>query len=83
LNSNEFLEESTATSSSVMLSGARRVKEMPGLDIGDYSTDSPNSDRGHDEPHFQLRPKWAGDLSERDMLAELRSRKELGKGAYA
>jgi len=36
-----------------------------------------------DEPHFQLRPKWAGDLSERDMLAELRSRKELGKGAYA
>jgi hypothetical protein len=40
-DSNEFLEESTATSSSVMLSGARRVKEMPGLDIGEYSTDSP------------------------------------------
>ena len=36
-----------------------------------------------DEPHFQLRPKWAGDLSERDMLAELRSRKESGEGAYA
>ena len=36
-----------------------------------------------DEPHFQLRPKWAGDLSERDMLAELRLRKESGKGAYA
>lgn len=36
-----------------------------------------------DEPHFQLRPKWAGDLSERDMLAELRSRKESGKAAYA
>ena len=36
-----------------------------------------------DEPHFQLRPKWAGDLSEGDMLAELRSRKESGKGAYA
>jgi len=36
-----------------------------------------------DEPHFQLRPKWAGDLSERDMLAELRSRKESGIGAYA
>jgi peptidoglycan LD-endopeptidase CwlK len=35
-----------------------------------------------DEPHFQLRPKWAGDLSERDMLAELRSRKESGKAAY-
>ena len=36
-----------------------------------------------DEPHFQLRPKWAGDLNERDMLAELRSRKESGKAAYA
>lgn len=36
-----------------------------------------------DEPHFQLRPKWAGDLSERDMLAELRLRKESGTGAYA
>jgi peptidoglycan L-alanyl-D-glutamate endopeptidase CwlK len=36
-----------------------------------------------DEPHFQLRPKWAGDLSERDMLAELRSRKGSGKAAYA
>lgn len=36
-----------------------------------------------DEPHFQLRPKWAEDESEKDMLAELRSRKESGKGAYA
>jgi peptidoglycan L-alanyl-D-glutamate endopeptidase CwlK len=36
-----------------------------------------------DEPHFQLRPKWAGDLSEGDMLAKLRLRKESGKGAYA
>ena len=36
-----------------------------------------------DEPHFQLRPNWAGDLSEGDMLAGLRSRKESGKGAYA
>jgi peptidoglycan L-alanyl-D-glutamate endopeptidase CwlK len=36
-----------------------------------------------DEPHFQLRPRWAGDLSEGDMLAELRSRKESSKGAYA
>jgi hypothetical protein len=35
-----------------------------------------------DEPHFQLRPKWAADLSERDMLAELRSRKDSGEGAY-
>src|SRR5204863_1712796 len=45
LNSNEALDESTATSSSVMLSGARRVKEAPdGLDIWDYSTDPGNSD---------------------------------------
>ena len=36
-----------------------------------------------DEPHFQLRPEWAGDLSEGDMLAQLRSRKESGIGAYA
>ena len=35
-----------------------------------------------DEPHFQLRPKWASDLSEKDMLAELRSRKDSGEGAY-
>jgi peptidoglycan LD-endopeptidase CwlK len=36
-----------------------------------------------DEPHFQLRPKWGGDMKERDMLAELRTRKDSGKGAYA
>ena len=36
-----------------------------------------------DEPHFQLRPKWAGDMKERVMLAELRTRKDSGKGAYA
>jgi peptidoglycan LD-endopeptidase CwlK len=35
-----------------------------------------------DEPPFQLRPGWAADLSERDMLAELRSRKDSGKEAY-
>ena len=27
-----------------------------------------------DEPHFQLRPAWAREMSERDMLAELRHR---------
>ena len=27
-----------------------------------------------DEPHFQLRPKWATELSERQMLVELRKR---------
>jgi peptidoglycan L-alanyl-D-glutamate endopeptidase CwlK len=35
-----------------------------------------------DEPHFQLRPNWASDFSERDMLAELRSRKDSGEGVY-
>ena len=36
-----------------------------------------------DEPHFQLRPSWASDLSEKDMLAELRDRKDEGKAVYA
>jgi peptidoglycan L-alanyl-D-glutamate endopeptidase CwlK len=32
-----------------------------------------------DEPHFELRPKWAENLSESNMLAELRRRKEVGQ----
>jgi len=36
-----------------------------------------------DDPRFQLRPKWAGDMRESVMLAELRTRKDSGKGAYA
>ena len=32
-----------------------------------------------DEPHFQLRPKWAGDMKERDMLAELWYAQGLGQ----
>ena len=36
-----------------------------------------------DEPHFQLRPEWAANQSESDMLAELRSRKQTGRGYYA
>jgi peptidoglycan LD-endopeptidase CwlK len=36
-----------------------------------------------DEPHFQLRPGWALNGSERDMLAELRARQASGKGFYA
>ena len=40
LNSNEALHESTATNSSVTLSGIRRMKETPdGLDIEDYRPD--------------------------------------------
>jgi peptidoglycan L-alanyl-D-glutamate endopeptidase CwlK len=36
-----------------------------------------------DEPHFQLRPGWAADMSERDMLTELRRRKESGEDFFA
>ena len=36
-----------------------------------------------DEPHFQLRPGWAADLSESDMLADLRKRKDTGKEFFA
>ncbi len=36
-----------------------------------------------DLPHFQLRPDWAQELSERDMLAELRRRKAAGTPVYA
>lgn len=36
-----------------------------------------------DEPHFQLKPKWAKSLSESAMLAKLRERKESGTAAFA
>ena len=36
-----------------------------------------------DEPHFQLRPTWAADKTEKDMLAELRTRHDSGKAVYA
>jgi len=36
-----------------------------------------------DQPHYQLRPLWAANLAERDMLAELRARKESGKAVYS
>jgi peptidoglycan LD-endopeptidase CwlK len=35
-----------------------------------------------DQPHFQLRPKWAAEMKEGDMLAELRTRNDSGTGAY-
>lgn len=35
-----------------------------------------------DQPHFQLRPAWANNLSERDMLAELRVRKDSGRAVF-
>lgn len=36
-----------------------------------------------DQPHFQLRPLWADDLTERQMLAELRARNSAGAPIYA
>jgi len=36
-----------------------------------------------DEPHFQLRPQWAREMRERDMLAELRARRQRGQSAFA
>src|SRR5205814_5853318 len=46
LNSNEALEESTSTNSSVRLSGIRRLKEaVIALDIKDYSTERRKSIR--------------------------------------
>ncbi|MEP6821207.1 MAG: M15 family metallopeptidase [Chthoniobacterales bacterium] len=36
-----------------------------------------------DEPHFQLRPHWATDQTESDMLAELRDRKASDRDYYA
>jgi hypothetical protein len=45
LNSKEAFDESTATSSSVTLSGIRREKDAPaGLDIEDYRLDPGNSE---------------------------------------
>ena len=36
-----------------------------------------------DEPHFQLRPSWAREMSERDMLAELRRRTTVQAPLFA
>lgn len=36
-----------------------------------------------DEPHFELRPKWAADMSESQMLSELRRRHDNGIDAFA
>lgn len=35
-----------------------------------------------EQPHFQLSPKWAAEMKESDILAELRTRKDSGRGAY-
>lgn len=36
-----------------------------------------------DEPHFQFRPAWARDLSERDMLTELRACRAANREVFA
>jgi peptidoglycan L-alanyl-D-glutamate endopeptidase CwlK len=36
-----------------------------------------------DQPHFQLRPAWAAEMRERDMLAELRRRVASDTGVFA
>ena len=36
-----------------------------------------------DQPHFQLRPGWAVDMAEKEMLAELRGRFAAGTPAFA
>jgi peptidoglycan L-alanyl-D-glutamate endopeptidase CwlK len=36
-----------------------------------------------DEPHYELRPAWADEMKENDMLAELRERKDSGTDPYA
>lgn len=36
-----------------------------------------------DQPHFQLRPAWADNMTERDMLAELRARASGGVSVFA
>jgi len=36
-----------------------------------------------DQPHFQLRPGWARNISEKKMLAELRSRQEINAQVFA
>lgn len=36
-----------------------------------------------DEPHFELRPEWASNLSEKDMLAEFRNRVAQNKDILA
>jgi len=42
---------------------------------GDWKTST-------DEPHYELRPHWAADLSETDLLTELRKRKAAGKAIF-
>src|SRR5438132_11580163 len=56
LNSNEALDESTATNSSVTLSGIRRVKEaVIALDIKDYT---PDPAFNHESTQSDTNQRW-------------------------
>lgn len=35
-----------------------------------------------DQPHYQLRPDWAAELAEKEMLAEMRARVQAGRPIY-
>jgi peptidoglycan L-alanyl-D-glutamate endopeptidase CwlK len=69
--------------------GGTYIEESPGYKTVDQIGVDPGLEWGgnwksiQDEPHFELRPDWASDMSEGDMLAELRDRKDSGKAAYA
>src|SRR5437763_17193880 len=59
LNSKEALDESTATNSSVTLSGIRREKEAPtDLDITDYSRNPGNSEPGRRDQKSEVTGGW-------------------------
>jgi hypothetical protein len=70
LNSKEALDESTATNSSVTLSGIRREKETPAdLDIEDYTPEPRNCDRQRGvQEHTALGIRY-NDMSKRFVFA--------------
>ena len=71
LNSNEALEESTATNSSVTLSGIRRAKETPeGLNIEDYTPDH--------RKYRRARVETRAPLARRDGLNQRKSKRGSG-----
>lgn len=72
-----------------IFSGNRYLEESPAYKaVGAIGVDLGLSWGGNwkslvDEPHFQLVPKWGRELSERDLLKELRARREIGKDVFA
>lgn len=69
--------------------GTAYLDESPAYNVvGAFATEIGLEWGGHwvsivDKPHFQLRPQWAADFSEREMLAELRQRVQDGSPIYA